>query len=186
MAVLTRREVDDGVRATLRFLSKVEFFLSSGLVSNGLKKDSTPPPPNEDLKIIESQVDEQIFRFRLGRGVSIISEWPPHERNRLTLMRKIEPFGDDGAVIKYQKQILRCGILSFLNFSSPITGFNMPWFDFFRGNYCFALRREIIPDFSGFQDGFVEKGVHACKNHRSRITSHWTTRPTKLTTNLID
>ena len=42
MAVLTRREVEHGVRATLRFLSKVEFFPFFGLDSNGLEKDSTP------------------------------------------------------------------------------------------------------------------------------------------------
>ena len=43
MAVLTRRGVDDGVRATLRFLSKVDFFpFFSSLDWNGSKKDSTP------------------------------------------------------------------------------------------------------------------------------------------------
>ena len=72
MAVLTRREVDEGVRATLRFLSKAEFlpFFRSWFKRSkeGLH------PHSEHLKIIESQVDELIFRFRLGRGMSIISE----------------------------------------------------------------------------------------------------------------
>ena len=46
MAVLTRREVDDGVRGDVEvpFKSWLFSFLS-GHDSNGLKKDSTPPPP---------------------------------------------------------------------------------------------------------------------------------------------
>ena len=53
MAVLTRREVEDGVKTTLRFLSKVEFFLSwIKRYKEGFN------PHSETLDIIGSQVDE--------------------------------------------------------------------------------------------------------------------------------
>ena len=71
MEVLTWREVDHGLRATLRSLSKVDFLPS------WLKRSPEGLNPHrEDRKITESQVDGWIFRFRSGRGVSIISEWP--------------------------------------------------------------------------------------------------------------
>ena len=56
MAVLTRREVDDGGRTTLGFLSKVDFlpFFRSWLKQS---KEGFSPH-SEHLKIIESQVDE--------------------------------------------------------------------------------------------------------------------------------
>ena len=72
MAVLTRREVDEGVRATLRLLSKVDscpFFRSRFKQSKeGFNLRS------KHLETNESQVDEKIFRFRSGQAVSIISE----------------------------------------------------------------------------------------------------------------
>ena len=53
MTVLTRREVDDGVRATLRFLSKIDFLpVWVQTVEEGFN------PYSEHLKILESQVDE--------------------------------------------------------------------------------------------------------------------------------
>ena len=72
MAVLTRREVDQGVWVTLRFPSKVEFipFFRSWLKRS--KEELNPH--SEHLIRIEPQVDEEIFRFPAGRGVSIISE----------------------------------------------------------------------------------------------------------------
>ena len=73
MAVLTRRKVDDAVRAKLRFLSP--FFWSR---FKRFKERFNPH--SEDLKIIEFQVDEYIFRFRSGKGggVSISWEWPSY------------------------------------------------------------------------------------------------------------
>ena len=80
MAVLTRKEVDDGVRATLRFLSKVEFIPIFRYWFKRSKEGLNPH--SERLKIIEPQVDEQIFRFHSERGVvSIISEWPSYLRS---------------------------------------------------------------------------------------------------------
>ena len=56
MAVLTRRELDHGVRATLRFLSNLEFF---PLFRSWLKRSKGGfDPHSEDLNIIESQVDK--------------------------------------------------------------------------------------------------------------------------------
>ena len=66
MAVLTRREIDHSVRATLRFLSEVDsfpFFWSwFKLLKEGFNLHS------EDLRIIEFQVDGKILLFRSGRG----------------------------------------------------------------------------------------------------------------------
>ena len=55
MAVLTRREVDAGVRATLRLLSEVDFFSFFRSWFNGSKEGLDPH--SEQLKPIESQVD---------------------------------------------------------------------------------------------------------------------------------
>ena len=66
MTALTRREVDDGMRATLRFLSKADF---SPFFRYWLKQSKEGfNPHNEDFEAIESQIDEETFRFRLGRG----------------------------------------------------------------------------------------------------------------------
>ena len=72
MAVLTRREVDDGVRARLRLLSKVEFRPFFQCWLKGSKEEFDPY--SEDLRTIDSQVDEETFRFLSGRRVSVISE----------------------------------------------------------------------------------------------------------------
>ena len=56
MAVLTRREVDDGVRATLRFLSKVDFLPFFQSWFKGFKKGFNSH--SERLNTHESQVDE--------------------------------------------------------------------------------------------------------------------------------
>ena len=52
MAVLTRREVDDGVRATVRFLSKVQFFPFFRSWFKGSKEGLDPH--SEHLKITKS------------------------------------------------------------------------------------------------------------------------------------
>ena len=71
MAVSTRREIDHGVRVTLRFFSKVEFL---PLFRSWFKQSKEGLNPcSEHLKTIESQVDEKIFRFSSGRAVSVIS-----------------------------------------------------------------------------------------------------------------
>ena len=76
MVVLTRREVDHGVRATLRFLSKVDFF---PFFRSWFKRSKEGLNPEQwRLKIIGSQVDGYIFCFQSGRGVSIIWKWPSH------------------------------------------------------------------------------------------------------------
>ena len=59
-AVLTRREVDDGVRTTLRS------FLSSGLGWNGPKKYSTPTVNN--LKRLNFKLMNKFFVFVRERG----------------------------------------------------------------------------------------------------------------------
>ena len=52
MAVLTRREVDNGVRATSRFLSKFDFFPFFRSWLKRSKEGSNPPPPHsKDFKI---------------------------------------------------------------------------------------------------------------------------------------
>ena len=56
MAVLTRGEVDDNVRATLRFLAKVDFFPCFQSWFQRPKEEIEPS--QEHLKIIESQVDQ--------------------------------------------------------------------------------------------------------------------------------
>ena len=77
MAVLTQGDVVDGVKVTLRSLSKVDFFPFFRSWFKRAKEGLNPPPPDsEGLKTIESQVDELIFRFRSGRGVSVIWERP--------------------------------------------------------------------------------------------------------------
>ena len=70
MAVLTRREVDDGVRATLRFPSRVDFFpfFRSWFY------------PHSELFKILSWWTSLSFSFGKGGGVSIISEWPSYIR----------------------------------------------------------------------------------------------------------
>ena len=66
MAVLTRREVDDGVRATLRFPSEVDFFPFFQSWFEQFKKGFNLH--REHLEILESQIDWWIVRFRSGRG----------------------------------------------------------------------------------------------------------------------
>ena len=61
MAVLTRRELDDGVKETLKFLSKVEFFPFFRSWFERPKEEFNPY--SEHFKTIEFQVDEKTFRF---------------------------------------------------------------------------------------------------------------------------
>ena len=56
MAVLTRREVDHGVSATLRFLSKVEFFPFFRTWLKQFKEGFSPH--SEHLKTIDFLIDE--------------------------------------------------------------------------------------------------------------------------------
>ena len=65
MAVLTQGEVDHDVRATVWFLSKVDFFPSFRSWFKGSKEGFDPH--SEVLETIESQFEEYTFRFRLGR-----------------------------------------------------------------------------------------------------------------------
>ena len=56
MAVLTRREVDDGVRETLRLLLNIDFF---PFFRSWLKRSKEGfDPRSEPLKVMESYVDE--------------------------------------------------------------------------------------------------------------------------------
>ena len=65
MALLTRREVEDGVRGTLRSLSKLDFF---SFFRSWFKRSKEGfDLHSEHLKIIESQFGEEKLRFRSGR-----------------------------------------------------------------------------------------------------------------------
>ena len=64
--LLTRKEVEDAVRATSRFISELKYFPFFPFWLKRCKKRFNFH--DEYFKIIESYVDEQIFRFRFGRG----------------------------------------------------------------------------------------------------------------------
>ena len=66
MVLFARREIDRAVRASLRFLSKIESFPS---FRSWLKRSSKGfNLRSEHLEVIESPVYEKIFRFRSGRA----------------------------------------------------------------------------------------------------------------------
>ena len=61
----------DSLREVEALFKSLTCFLSSGLSSDSLEKNPTPPlppPPKEHLERIESQIVGKIFRFRSGRG----------------------------------------------------------------------------------------------------------------------
>ena len=76
MAFLTRREVDDGVRAPLRFLSKFDFFPFFRSSFERSKEELNPHSQHLEIIWISSWWINPLFRS--GRGLSIISEWPSY------------------------------------------------------------------------------------------------------------
>ena len=76
MAVLTRREVDDGVRTTLRFPLKVELFPFQSWFKR-FKEGNNPPPPHTHREPVENQLNLKLMnksflfvREREERGVN--------------------------------------------------------------------------------------------------------------------
>ena len=78
MAVLTRREVDDDVRATLRLLSKVDFFPFFRSWFKWSKERFDPHSENLKINWFSSWWINLSFPFGKGGGLSIISEWPSY------------------------------------------------------------------------------------------------------------